>query len=417
MVLGQTRRRILLLLVVLAGTLNYLDRQIIAVLKPLLQQELHWTDADYGRLASLFQLAGAVAYLITGWLVDRLGARWATPLGVAAWSIAAMSHAWARSIGQFAAARVALGATESMGTPASIKTIAALFGARRRSVAFGVSNAAANIGAILSPLLLPALGLSVGWRGSFLLAGVAGLTCAVLWLAVTPGIRLPAPAQALSVRSYLRCLRVRDTWALAGAKALSDQAWWLMLFWAPDFFHRTFGVSLSDLGPPLAAVYTCAAAGALTFGQLSRALLRRGHGVDAVRKGVMLACAILATAAPWALRVHSPWAAVALLGLTLAAHQGFSVSVFSAIADVTPAARVGSVTAFGALCGNLAGMGVVLVAGEVLARGLGYLPLLLLVASSYALALAWLQLWLPRLEPAGDEGAQGADSPGDIAEL
>jgi ACS family hexuronate transporter-like MFS transporter len=404
---GDARRWLLLALLIGAGILNYVDRQVIAVLKPLIEQETGWSDADYGKLASLFQLAAATAYVGTGWIVDRLGVKWATPAGVAAWSLAAMAHGWAASFGQFAAARLALGATESMGTPASVKTIGALFSARLRSVAFGISNGAANLGAVVTPLMLPLLAASAGWRGSFFVVGVAGLVWTLLWLAATAGMKLdvgrgPPVTAAATWAGVKTLLSDRRTWGLAGAKALSDQVWWLLLFWAPDFFHRVFGLNVAELAVPLALVYAIAATGSVLAGWIASRLLARGLSVNAVRKAMMLACALLVTPVPLALYAPNAWAAAGLLGLTLAAHQGFSVSVFSAIADVIPKARVGVVTSFGSLCGNFAGMGIVFLAGEILQAKLGYFPLLAIAAVSYLAALGWLQLWLPRLRPADE---------------
>lgn len=401
--LAERRRWFLLGLVILAGILNYVDRQVIAVLKPMIEQDMGWNDADYGKLASLFQLAAALAYVGTGWIVDRLGVKWSTPAGVAAWSLAAMAHGWSMTFGQFAAARVALGATESMGTPSFVKTIGALFSARMRSVAFGISNGASNLGAIVTPLVLPVLALSIGWRGSFLLVGAIGFVWVLLWMTATRGVtfaRTDPEVPQTTLAGLRELLGDRRTWGVAGAKALSDQVWWLLLFWAPDFFHRVFGLSVAQLGPPLAVVYGMAAVGSLSAGWIAARLVAQGHSINTVRKGMMLVCALLVTPVPLAIYLHNLWAAVGLLGLTLAAHQGFSVSVFSTIADITPKARVGSVTSFGALCGNFAGMGIVLLAGEILNAGLGYAPLLIIAAASYLLALGWLQLWLPRLTPA-----------------
>jgi ACS family hexuronate transporter-like MFS transporter len=406
---SEARRWALLTLLIVAGILNYVDRQVISVLKPMIETDMGWTDHDYGKLASLFQLSAALAYIGTGWIVDRLGVKWATPAGVATWSLAAMSHGWAMTIGQFSVARIALGATESMGTPASVKTISALFSARMRSVAFGISNGSANVGAIVTPLVLPLLALGVGWRGSFVLVGGIGLVWTALWLLATRGVTFAPGAAAVratargTVAGLKTLLSDRRTWGVAGAQALSDQVWWLLLFWAPDFFHRVFGLGVAELGPPLALVYSLAAVGALVAGWVASRLLARGLSINTVRKGMMLVCALLVTPVPLALYLHNEWAAAGLLGLTLAAHQGFSVSVFSTIADIIPKARVGTVTSFGALCGNLTGMGIVYLAGEILTAGLGYAPLLLIAAGSYLAALGWLQAWLPQLRPAPDE--------------
>ena len=399
-------RAIILTLVIVAGVLNYVDRQIIAVLKPVISADMHWTDADYGRLATLFQFAAVVAYLFTGRLVDRLGIKWANPIAVGAWSLAAMSHGAARTFVQFAAARVALGATEAMGTPTGIKTIGGLFPPVQRAGAIGISNAAGNVGAIVTPLIIPAVALTFGWRASFVVVGAIGLAWAIVWLLAARNL-VPTETAAPTTDDGGTILTDRRTWAIAGAKALSDQVWWLLLFWTPDFFHRQFGLGLAQLGPPLAVIYGCAAAGSIVAGLVSTRLIRAGVSIGAARKGAMLVCALLVTPAPFALHVHSYWAAVGLIGLMLAAHQGFSVNLFAMVADIVPAPRVGRVTGFGSLCGNLAGMGIVFAAGEMLARGIGYAPFFYVAAVSYLLAIGWVQLLLPRL-PVLDQTAFAA---------
>jgi ACS family hexuronate transporter-like MFS transporter len=394
------RRWLILGLIIGAGVLNYVDRQIIAVLKPVIETDLHWSDVDYGRLASLFQLAAAAGYLVTGRIVDRLGVKWANPLGVAAWSLAALAHGWARSFLQFALARMALGATESMGTPSSIKTIASLFSPAQRGTAIGISNGATNVGAILTPLFLPAVAIAWGWRGAFVGVGLVGLIWTLAWIAATTGLAndaAPATISAVPDEAGGSILRDKRTWAIAGAKALSDQVWWLLLFWTPDFLHREFGLGLKNLGAPLATIYSCAAAGSILAGVISTRLIKLGYSIGRVRKGALLLCALLATAAPLALTAHREWMAVGVIGLVLAAHQGFSVNLFALVADIVPRPAVGRVTSLGSLCGNLAGMGIVYTAGVILSAGAGYGPILAVVSVSYLLAVGWIQLLLPKL--------------------
>ena len=403
----ERRRWWLLGLVMLAGILNLVDRQVISVLKPLIEVDLHWTDADYGRLASLFQFSAAMAFLGVGWIVDRLGVKWAGPAGVFAWSLAAMAHGWAVTLGQFSAVRIALGATEAMGTPTGVKTLGGIFSARTRSLAFGFSNGVSSIGAIVTPLFLPLMGLALGWRGVFFFVGVIGFVWVAAWLAATRGVIFDNPQPAAGRRPTLAGMKVllgdRRTWGIAGAKVLSDQIWWLLLFWAPDFFHRVFGVDVAHLGPPLAVAYTGSALGSILAGWAGTRLLARGYSLNTVRKSVMLVSALLVTTIPLALQTHNLWVAAGLLAVTMAGHQGFSVSIFSTIADITPGSRVGTVTSFGAFCGNLAGMGIVYLAGQILTAGLGYAPLLAIAAVSYLLGLLWLHLWVPRLTPTAAE--------------
>lgn len=399
----ERRKWWLLGLVMAAGILNLVDRQVISVLKPLIEADLHWTDADYGRLASLFQLSAAIAFLGAGWAVDRLGAKWAGPAGVFAWSLAAMAHGWAVTFGQFSAVRIALGATEAMGTPSGVKTLGGIFSPRTRALAFGFLNGVSSIGAIVTPLFLPLMGLALGWRGVFIFVGVLGFVWVAGWVAASRGVSFaeaePAASRLPGLGGLKLLLGDRRTWGIAGAKVLSDQIWWLLLFWVPDFFHRVYGVGVAQLGPPLALAYMGSALGSVAAGWAGTQALARGYSLNTVRKSVMLVSALLVTTIPLALTVHNLWAAAGLLAVTMAGHQGFSVSIFSTITDITPNSRVGQVTSFGAFCGNLAGMGIVYLAGQILTAGLGYMPLLAIAAVSYLLGLGWLHLWVPRLTP------------------
>lgn len=408
--LSARRRWLLLALVLTAGVLNYVDRQIIAVLKPTIAADLGWSDDDYGSLAAWFQGAAAGAFLFTGWIVDGIGVKWSNPLGVAAWSLAALLHGWATSFTQFVAVRVALGATEAMGTPNQIKTVATIFPPRLRSVGYGLGNAVGSVGAIVTPLMIPAFAAVWGWRAAFVAAGLAGLVWAAIWWIATHGVDLggvaedaletPAAATATEaepVPDYGPILTDRRTWAISIAKVLSDATWWLMLFWMPDFFHRQFGLAGTGLGPPLAIAYTGAAIGSVVAGGVSTRLLAAGWSVDRVRKSVMLVSGLAVAPVVLALYVGDYAATVALLAVALAGHQGFSTSLFGLIADVTPHAKVGRVTAFAAFCGNIGGVAISKIAGLILTAGLGYLPLFAFASSSYLLALGWIQLLLPRI--------------------
>jgi ACS family hexuronate transporter-like MFS transporter len=397
-------RRLLLALLIAAGILNYADRQIIAVLKPLLQEQLHWSDADYGNLTAVFQFASAFAFLGTGWLVDRVGWRWANPLAVGSWSLAAMAHAATRTLGQFTVVRAALGATESLGTPTGIKTIAVFFAASERSIALGAMNAAGNVGAIVTPLLIPALAISLGWQGAFLITGGCGILWVAAWMLFTRAMKplpsqdaeQPANADGGQPVRWLDVLADRRTWAFAGGKALSDPVWWFLLYWAPDFFHRVFHLDMQGFAVPLALVYSAAAIGSLIGGFASGRLIARGMNVTQARKSTMLVCALLVLAVPLALAVKNYWFAVGILGLTLAAHQGFSVNLFALVTDVTPSARVGTTISIAALFGNLAGMGVLRLAGNVIGEGTGYGLMLGMAAVAYLASLTWIHFVLPK---------------------
>jgi ACS family hexuronate transporter-like MFS transporter len=401
--LSARARALLFALVVTAGILNLVDRQIISVLKPIIATDLGWSDDDYGTLAAWFQGGAAFAFLFTGWIVDKLGVKWANPIGVAAWSIAAMAHGWARSMTEFVMIRVSLGATEAMGTPTGIKTIASVLPKNWRSSGFGATNAANSIGAILAPLAIPGVALLVGWRGTFVAAGALGLVWAAVWLIATRRVTFspprPVEIDAAPPTDYGPILRNRQTWAIAVAKILSDATWWLLLFWLPDFFHRQYGLTGVALGVPLAIAYGGAAVGSLLGGGVSTRLLSLGYSINAVRKGILLVAALCVLPIPLVLYAGNYAVTIGLMALTLAAHQAFSTNLFALIADVVPQDKLGRVTAFGSFSGNVGGMVSAKVAGLVLTAGLGYLPLFLFASVSYLLAIGWIQRLLPVLRP------------------
>jgi len=403
--MSVNRRWVLLGLLIVAGVINYADRQIIAVLKPLLERDLHWSDQDYGLLTSIFQFSAAISYLGVGWFVDRVGLKWANPIAVGAWSLAAMAHTVVRTFAGFAVARVALGATEAVYTPAVVKTVAVFYAAEERGMALGLLNAANNLGAIVTPLVVPWLAVSFGWRTAFVVIGLAGLAWVVAWFPLMFG-KIGGPAQSQKAAPTGRVgwgeiLVDRRTWAIVGAKALSDQVWWFLLFWTPDLLHRVFHLSVGQIGGPLATIYACAAGGSLLGGYVSGRLLTLGLSLNAARKLTLLCCALLATPVIVVPTVHHLAVAIALLGLTLAAHQGFSTNLFALITDITPARRVGSVTSLSALFGNLAGMSILAIVGFSLSHGGDYTPFFVLISISYLMAVGWIQLWLPRLKAAG----------------
>jgi ACS family hexuronate transporter-like MFS transporter len=394
------RRWVLFALLALSGILALVDRQIISVLKPEMAAELGWTDDDYGTLGAWFQGATAVALLGAGPLVDKLGVKWANPIAVFSWSVAAMFHGWAHSLVQFTICRIGLGATEAAVTPTAIKTIATIFPPHMRSTGVGLQNAIASFGAISAPFLIPLIAIPFGWRGAFVLAGVAGVVWSVAWLAAAHRIRFGdtvASTPLVGAAPIASVLRTRAGWAVAGAKFLSDSTWWLLLFWMPDFLHRQFGLSGLGLAPYLALAYAGAALGSIVSGTLATRFLARGVSVNRVRKTAMLISGLMVLPLPVALLAQSPLAAAGILALVLAAHQGFSTNLFALITDVTEKSKIGRMTSFGVFSGNIGGMLILKVAGMVLAGGLGYLPLFLFAALSYLLALGWIHLMLPNI--------------------
>ncbi|MEB3237610.1 MAG: MFS transporter [Candidatus Sericytochromatia bacterium] len=383
-------------LVFVAGTLNYIDRQMIAILKPLLQGQFGWTDQQYGHLGTLFQASAALTYLGIGWVIDRVGLRRGYAAGVAIWSAACMAHGAALKLGHFLFARVVLAAAEAVQTPASMKAIAEWFPVRQQTWAVGIVNTSSNIGAIVAPLLVPAVALALGWRAAFVLTGALGFVWLAGWLllpvsrtqrAIEPVPSAePLPAASPEAASWRVLLRQSDTWAVMIAKALTDMVWWFLLFWAPDFLHRQFHLDMKQAGPPLAVIYGLAALGAVSGGLLTTFLMRRGLPGLRARKWAMLFYACLILPLPLALHVTDPWHAVLFVGGALFAHQGFSTNLFALAVDRFQAARVASVISLGALCGNASGMLMLETTGWVLTHLQTYMPMFAVSAVVYLLA-------------------------------
>ncbi|MDE2305842.1 MAG: MFS transporter [Gammaproteobacteria bacterium] len=395
-------RWMFLALIVSANMINYVDREIIALLKPLLETRFHWTDLDYGHVVSAFQLSAVLAYMGAGWFIDRVGLRFGYPIAVAAWSAVAMAHSAARSVLGFVGLRSLLGATEAAQTPAAVKTIAHWFSTRERALALGFMNTGSNLGPIVTPLIVPPIVIAFGWRAAFLITGGLGFLWLFGWFAAY-AVRPAEPPRAATTPAKRRgprwtvLLKSRRVWAVAGAKLITDPVWWFLLFWLPDFLHRRYGLNLHTFGVPLAAIYTLASVGALGGGVLPARMLARGSSLNAARKTTLLICAIAVTALPLVFRVQSYWYAVLIVGLALAAHQGFSTNVFALAADLFPDDSVGTVVGIGALFGNLGGLAILEFTGWQLSRAGAYWPIFAYCAAAYLVALALIHALVPRV--------------------
>ena len=403
----------------IAGVFNAMDRPIIAILKPDMMADFGWTDSDFGDLAAVTQFSAAFAFLFTGWLVDRLGVNRSMQVGATAWSLAAMAHGWALTTWQVVAARVGLGVTEAVQTPLTIKTVASLFPPDKRSFAFGFATMLAGAGTIAMPFVIPALALAVGWRGALVAGGIGGFISLLAWLWLARGVAqlrntavqpsVLEPEHAPQADSYGPILMNRQTWAIVVAKALSDMTWWFINFWLADYYRKAFDLSTLELAVPLAIAYAGSGLGALLAGWASTRLLESGWSPNRVRKTVMLASALIVAPLPLVLELNSFWPVAVMIGLVMAGHQGFSLSLFSTITDVVPEAKVGRVTAFGAFMGNMGGVAISLAAGRVLDAGLGFVPLFIFASSSYLVALAWFQWLLPVIRRPEDAAAAASE--------
>lgn len=401
------QRRLLIGLIFVAIALNYVDRQVLALLKPTLEARFQWSDSDYALLGTAFQITAAISFLFVGWFVDRFGVRRALGWGVGLWSAAGIVHALAATVTQFVLARIALAAAETVGTPAAVKSAAVYLPLKERSFALGLGNTAPNIGAIVTPLLIPPFALAFGWQAAFIVTGALGFVWLVFWILGTRGLvpvadeTAPAvPADAPAKVDWAELFSDRRTWAVVGAKLLSDLGWFFLLFFMPDFFSRVFAMKQATLGGPTALAYSFAAIGALSSGLLFPYFLSRGWSINRARKTSMLFYACMILPMPLAIYAPGPWAAAAIIGVALFAHQGFSTNVFGMTADMVPVSRVATVIGAGAVAGNLSGAAMIWFAGYSLMHGLGYWPMFAICGSAYLLALLWIHLLLPIIRPA-----------------
>lgn len=404
--IARTRNWLIALL--FFGTIiNYVDRQVLSLLKPTISAEYGWGDAEFAHFASASQLAAAGALLFVGWIIDRFGVKLAYGAAVALWSVAGMAHAVAATVSQFVTARVALVAFEAVNTPAAVKAAAEYLPIRQRTMGMGIVNTAPNIGNILAPLTVVPFAVIYGWKAAFIVTGLLGFVWLAAWIWGTRDLRpLPRAArpEGTPVRSsYSEAFADRKTWAIAGAKAITDMFWWFFTFWLPDLFNKVFNLSQTELVGPTALAFSMAAVGALTAGKLFGVLLGKGRSVNAARKTSMLLYGLIILPIPLALTVDSAWTAAAIIGLGLFAHQGFSTNIFGFAADAIPARRVATVMAIGAIAGNVAGFGIQEATGALLTSGIGYAPLFWAAAVAYLTALAWIHLLVPKIV-AEDEG-------------
>lgn len=394
-------RGALIALLFFGTIINYIDRQVLSLLKPTISAEYGWGDAEFAHFASASQLAAAAALLFVGWIIDRFGVRLAYGAAVALWSVAGMAHAVAQTVTQFVSARVALVAFEAVNTPAAVKAAAEYLPLKQRAMGIGIVNTAPNLGNILAPLTVVPFAVAFGWKTAFIVTGLLGFVWLACWIVGTSRIkplpRAAAAAPAGGRSSYGEAFADRKTWAIAGAKAITDMFWWFFTFWLPDLFHKVFNLSQSELVGPTALAFTLAALGALTAGKLFGVLLGTGRTVNAARKTGMLLYGLVILPIPLALVVGNAWAAAAIIGLGLFAHQGFSTNIFGLAADAIPTRRVATVMAIGAIAGNIAGFGIQEATGRLLTSGIGYAPLFWVAAVAYLAALGWIHLLVPRI--------------------
>lgn len=405
-----------------ATTINYIDRQILSLLKPILDEQLHWTNAEFGMVNSAFQGAYGLSLLGFGWFIDRFGTKIGYTVSIVAWSVAAMAHALVGSVGGFIWARVALGLGEGGNFPAAIKTVALWFPKKERALATSIFNAGTNVGAIVAPAIVPWMAFTWGWQSAFIAAGLAGFVWLFFWI---PWFQLPEKMKGLTsqelslIRSdeaagvsessakipWGQLLRYRQTWAFIIPKLITDPVWWFFLIWLPDFFKQTRGLDIKKSWVLLVTIYSIVTVLSIAGGWVAGHLAKMGWSMNRARKGGMLLFA-LCVVPILAVTGASDWGAVLLIGLAGAAHQAFSANLFTTVSDSFPNQAVASVIGIGGMAGAIGGMLFPIVTGILLdsykASGnvaAGYGILFAFCAGAYLFSLLILQLLNPRLEP------------------
>ena len=408
--LGRVRWTICAMLFV-ATSINYMDRQVIAILKPTLEHSIGLTEVNYGYIVDAFQIAYAIGLLAAGRLIDKLGTRIGYMLVMAVWSLSAMGHALASTALQFGFARFFLGLGESGNFPAAIKTVAEWFPQNERSLATGIFNSGANVGAILAPLIVPWVTLRYGWHLAFLTTGLFSTLWILWWFRryrkptdhpTLTGEELRHIDQEAAVEMgpavpWRRLLSFRQTWAFTIAKFLTDPIWYFYLFWLPSYFSAKFNLDLSHLGLPLIIVYNVSALGSIGGGWLPETFRRMGLSSNYARLAAMLFCAALVVPIYTASAVKSVWTAIALISVAAGAHQGWSANLFTTSSDMFPRSAVGSVVGIGGMAGSAGSALFALFAGHVLQLTHSYASLFGIAASAYLLALLILYLLAPGL--------------------
>jgi MFS transporter, ACS family, hexuronate transporter len=394
-------------------TINYIDRQVLGILAPLLQSEINWTESEYGWIVTAFQATYAIGLILFGWFIDKYGSKIGYSISVTVWSIAAMAHALAKTPFGFGAARAGLGLGEGGNFPAAIKTIAEWFPQKERALAIGIFNSGTNIGAIITPAVVPWLTVTYGWQAAFIATGSIGFLWLIGWvlmyerpekkkrLASTELKYILSDKQEISTEKipWSKLLKYRQTWVYIVGKFFTDPIWWFYLFWLPKFLNKSYGLTLTELGLPLITIYLMISVGSVGGGWLSSLLIERGMAVMKSRELVMCLCGVCVLPIVFASQMSNLWIAVLLIGLAAAAHQGYGANLMALISDLLPKRVVGSVTSLGGLAGSISGVLFSIFIGYILEWTGSYILPFLIAAPTYLVALGTIHLLASKAKP------------------
>ena len=401
-----------------ATTINYVDRQILSLLKPILDDQLHWTNTQFGEINSAFQAAYGASLFFFGWFIDRFGTKLGYALSIGAWSLAAISHALVNSIGGFFGVRIALGLSEGGNFPAAIKATAQWFPKKERAFATSIFNSGANVGAIVAPAVVPVIAYNLGWHWAFVFAGLAGFAWLAFWFPLfdyPERSRLVSAGELMYIESDSRdlgesegratlgtVLRHREAWSFVAAKFLTDPVWWFFLIWLPDFFKTTRHLDLKNSWGYLVSIYSIITVLSLIGGWVTGWLASRGWSITHARKTGMFVFALCVV--PIAFVTHvGDWPAVLLIGLAGAAHQAWSANLYTTTSDMFPKSAVAKLVGIGSAAGSIGGMLFPYATGKLLDNyANGYAIIFGFCSLAYLLAFGINHLLAPRFEPVQD---------------
>lgn len=397
-----------------ATTINYMDRQILGLLAPVLQKEIGWTESEYAWIVTAFQAAYAIGLAVFGWFIDKYGTKLGYTISIIGWSIAAIMHAAVKTVTGFGAARFGLGLSEAGNFPSAQKATAEWFPKKERAFVTGIYNSGANIGAVAAPAVVPWLTVTYGWQEAFIVVGALGFLWIFFWwnmydrpenkkqvsaseLAYIQSDPPEPPAEKIA---WGKLLTYKQTWAFMIGKFLTDPVWWFYLYWLPKYLNKEYGLTITALGLPLIVIYTMTSVGSIGGGWLSSFFIKKGWTINRARKTTMLICAILVVSIIVASQVTDLWTSVLLIGIAAAAHQGWSANIFTTASDMFPKRAVGSVTGLGGMAGSIGGLIFAPFIGYVLEWTGSYFVPFVISGSAYLVALAIMHLIVPKLEQA-----------------
>ena len=405
--IGTYRWRIVALLF-FASTINYIDRQAIAILAPKLQVIFHWTEKDYSIIVMWFSIAYAFGLITMGGLLDKIGTKLGYTISISVWSLAGMFHAAANSVTSFMIARLTLGIGESANFPAAVKTVTEWFPKRERALATGIFNSGTSIGAIITPLIIPAIALKWGWQSAFLFSGALGFIWLIFWIILykRPEVntRLKATEREYILQDgivseefvpWRKIFNHKQTLGICLARFVTDPVWWFFLLWLPKFLFKTYQIDLSNIGLPLIVIYSISMGGSIFGGWLSSYLIKKGRKPVAARKLTIFFLALLVVPIFFASKASGLWIAVALITMATFAHQGYAANIYTIVSDIYPKNAVGSMIGLSGFAGALGGILFSGAVGLILEFTGSYYIVFGIASMAYLVCWVFLKIFIP----------------------